>query len=152
MSGAVASHEDGDVASFVLQQSRLVSLERAEEVNNAAAVVQQMAEKDAVKAGLSLTRLVIADCTTGLYGRSLLTFVSAVDALLPATQIGVRDIVSIQPKGAAAATTTQQGGWSLHSHSRSSSQRPAEMRIQRLTARVAPLCCLRRGRCGVPAD
>ena len=92
-----------DVSEFILQQSRLVSLERTEDISNATASVQRMSEKEAIKAGLCLARLQLTDCKAGLYGRCLVTFTPTSGDFLPATQIGVRDIVHIAHKRAPSA-------------------------------------------------
>ena len=51
---AAASTTDGDVSAFVLQQSRLVALERLDDITTSAAAMQSLSEKDAVKAGLCI--------------------------------------------------------------------------------------------------
>jgi hypothetical protein len=109
---AAALPVEDDVASFIVQQARLVALERADDLTTSAAAMQSMSEKDAVKAGLCIPRLLLSDCRAGLYGRCLVTFVPERGDLLPATQIGVRDIVSIQPK--AAANSGSQQWWSQY--------------------------------------
>ena len=96
-----------DLQSFIAQQSRLLSAERAEDVNNAGSAVSQLTDKQLIAAGLALHKLQISDCRGGLYGRCLLTFVPAMGELLPASQISVRDIVRIQPKHQQSSAVQQ---------------------------------------------
>ena len=97
-----------DLQSFIAQQSRLLSAERAEDVNNAGSATSQLTDKQLITAGLALHKLHIADCHAGLYGRCLLTFVPSSGELLPVSQISVRDIVRILPKQQQSASAAQQ--------------------------------------------
>ena len=110
MSSLPAATVEMDLQSFIAQQSRLLSAERAEDVNNAGAAISQLTEKQLLSAGLALHKLLISDCHAGLYGRCLLTFVPAAGELLPTSQISVRDIVRVQPKQQQSTTATQQSG------------------------------------------
>ena len=126
-----------DLQSFIAQQSRLLSAERAEDVNNAGTAISQLSEKQLIAAGLALHKLLISDSHNGLYGRCLLTFVPASGELLPASQISVRDIVRIQPKQQQSATSAQPAFGQ-------STQQPASSPTLRsypsLTPRSAPTC------------
>ena len=118
-----------DLQSFITQQSRLLSAERAEDVNNAGSAISQLSEKQLIAAGLALHKLLIADCHSGLYGRSLLTFVPSSGELLASSQISVRDIVRIQSKQQSATAPQQSVFGQSHTPTRSAPRRSSQSLI-----------------------
>ena len=99
-------HHSFDLSAFLSHQSHLLSLEKDEDVLSSTVLTNQLSEKEAVKAGITLTKLVVQQCRTGLYGRCLVTLTSqrGADEYLPATQISVRDIVTIQSKTSSSSS------------------------------------------------
>ena len=120
-----SSSSPSSLSSFLTQQARLVALERAEEeeqekLSNAAIHHSKAApspqEKAAVRSGLCLSRLVLTDCASGLYGRCLVTFVPERGSFLPASTISVRDIVHIQQRAGESSDGDSQQWWSQPQH------------------------------------
>ena len=62
------------VAKFVEVTKRLIDLERAEEIHQQNALSAGTSEKELEASGRCLSRLAVADLSTGLYGRTLVTF------------------------------------------------------------------------------
>jgi len=84
-----------DVHAFIASTSALVGLERQAELSEEAGYKGSRTAKELERAGVLLSRLVVTDVTTGLYGRCLLTLESARGGPLPQSELGVRDIVEL---------------------------------------------------------
>jgi hypothetical protein len=102
-----------DVHTFISNTNALVGLERRAEVEEEAGYKGARTTKELERAGVLLSRLVITDVSTGLYGRCLLTLESARSGPLPQSELGVRDIVelaSINGSGDKKSADSGSGG------------------------------------------
>ncbi len=104
-----------DVHSFITSTTALVALERRAEVEEEAGYKGSRSAKELERAGVLLSRLVVTDVATGLYGRCLLTLESARGGPLPQSELGVRDIVELASTssgggGGEAGKKTEGGG------------------------------------------
>lgn len=98
MSSSTSSSSVGgdlDVTEFLARTTSLVALERQAEVEEEAAYKSTKNSKALEQAGVLLTRLVVTDVATGLYGRCLLTLEPARGGPLKQSELGVRDIVEL---------------------------------------------------------
>jgi hypothetical protein len=96
-----------DVHSFLALTSSLVALERSAEISEEAAWKATKNTRALEQAGVLLTRMVVSDVATGLYGRCLLTLEPARGGPLKQSELSVRDIVEIStqsPSGNSAAS------------------------------------------------
>jgi hypothetical protein len=109
---AASAASSGDVSAFVSATAALVSLERAAEVAEEAGYSSGRSMRELERAGVLLTRLVVADVATGLYGRCLLTLESARGAgrPLPQSELGVRDIVELAAMSGSGGGGGDGGG------------------------------------------
>jgi DNA polymerase alpha-associated DNA helicase A len=80
---------------FVARQKALLALEREAELAEAALLLERVPLRELCQRGLALQRLAVAGMRTGLYGRTLVTFVAG-GAELPAHTITSGDIVGLR--------------------------------------------------------
>lgn len=105
-----------DVQAFIASTAALVGLERRAEVEEEGAYKSAKSSKELERAGVMLSRLVVTDIATGLYGRCLLTLEPARGGPLPQSEFSVRDIVEINASQApGAASSSGSGGASSSS-------------------------------------
>ena len=91
--------EGMDAASWVAHQTRLLGFEADAEVAEAS-TASEKGEGDVgrlVDKGHAVSRLVVADVSTGLMGRTLVTLRPRLGADLPAHKLGPGDIVGLRP-------------------------------------------------------
>lgn len=92
-----------DVHEFVRRTTSLVSLERRAEVEEEASYKAAKNIKTLEASGVLLTRLIITDAATGLYGRCLLTLEAARGGPLKQSELSTRDIVDLSLQGSGGA-------------------------------------------------
>lgn len=111
---AAANDAPMDVQAFIASTAALVGLERRAEVEEEGAYKAAKSSKELERAGVLLSRLVVTDIATGLYGRCLLTLEPARGGLLPQSEFSVRDIVEINstqaPSAASASSSSSSSG------------------------------------------
>lgn len=99
MAGALEHRElTVSLEQFVEQTSRLLSIERKEEIDEAKRVVTRSTPKEQEKQGVCVNRLNASTIHTGLYGRILVVFESSrrtKDRTLAANKLSSGDIVSV---------------------------------------------------------
>jgi len=97
-----------DMDSFVLEQRRLLALEREAEVEEAIALQSQTSIKELCQKGVAVQKVVVEGQVTGLYGRTIITFSSrTVGQELPAHSLSSGDIVGV--RGSENADTEISG-------------------------------------------
>ena len=83
--------------TFVLDQRRLLALEREAEVEEADILQSQSNIKDLCQKGVAVQKVVVEGQVTGMYGRTIVTFASRiVGQELPAHSLTSGDIVGVR--------------------------------------------------------
>ena len=86
-----------DMDTFVLEQRRLLALEREAEVEEANILQSQTSLKDLCQKGVAVQKVVVGSQVTGLFGRTVITFTSRIDGQeLPAHSLTSGDIVGVR--------------------------------------------------------
>ena len=95
------------VDDFIRRTTSFVSLERSAELEEETSYKSTKNSKELEAAGVLLTRLVVTDQTTGLYGRCLLTLEPARGGPLKQSELGVRDIVELSSMASSSNGSTK---------------------------------------------
>jgi len=86
-----------DMDSFVLEQRRLLALERDAEVEEANILQSQTSIKELCQKGVAVQKVMVGGQVTGLYGKTVITFTSkVVGQELPAHTLTSGDIVGVR--------------------------------------------------------
>jgi hypothetical protein len=86
-----------DVNAYVKKTRELIQQEQDEEMTEEQLFKSKLSAKELEERGVCLSKLVVAETRTGLYGRCMLTLESSRgDGTLPASRFAVRDVVQIQ--------------------------------------------------------
>src|SRR5690242_12783462 len=90
---------DVEVANFVRKHKALIELEREAEIEEELVYKSNFTLKELEERGIALSRLVVSDTTSGLYGRCMVTFENSKGHPLNVSKFAVRDVVEILPPG-----------------------------------------------------
>jgi hypothetical protein len=94
---------------FIQVNEELLQLERADEAKEQANIFSKLSLESLEKRGVCLRRLDVLASSTGLYGRTMVTFKLTNGLPLPATRIGPGDTVSVSNADAAGLISLGQG-------------------------------------------
>ncbi|XP_022094082.1 DNA-binding protein SMUBP-2-like [Acanthaster planci] len=98
------------VREFIKKQSELLALEREAEIAETSALAENVPLKELQRRGVCLLKLHPASQSTGLYGRTLVTFAPRKghgDGTLPTHNISSGDIVGVSPSHGGGASSTE---------------------------------------------
>ena len=116
MSGATGARkvqvesDDFSLARYASNLRTLLAAEKEEERAEDLSRLGSRSPKDLESEGLCLTKMLIEDIQTGLYGRSIVTFVSSRKLPLPPHQFTPRDVANLRLASAAPAAPSVTSG------------------------------------------